>query len=288
MSELKVYGIKSRTKISPIQDIDESIVNTKILPEFVITGNENVFDKDYLTNNEEIVYIDLSNEDDFRNSKIEAYINILESSANSSVITEDDFVKLTGIFVGVKDEDGNFYIRIQQVYPKYRIKKPVFCIFSSEYKFYENGKFIFFDSKTDIYYDGANKRLYFKNFALASKFLNLDKYYREATDDDIETFLSTEQFVVTDRAMIINKRNKKKIAQLLDEDLLDNIVVDELKNYSHEYGVELRFEEDNTNNTKIIINNNDDIVNIYNLLKENYYSSYLHHEQYLSNSKKKL
>lgn len=285
MSKLKVYGIKSRTKIRPIQDIDETIVNTKILPEFVITGNENVFDKDYLTNNEEIVYIDLSNEDDFRSSKIEAYINILESSANSSVITEDDFVKLTGIFVGVKDADGNFYIRIQQVYPKYRIKKPVFCIFSSEYKFYDNGKFIFFDSKTDVYYDGANRRLYFKNFALASKFLNLDKYYREATDDDIETFLSTEQFVVIDRAMTINKRNKKKIAQLLDEGLLNNISVDELKQYSHEYGVALNFGEDNT---KIIINNNDDIVNIYNLLKENYYSSYLHHEQYLSNSKKKL
>ena len=70
----------------------------------------------------------------------------------------------------------------------------------------------------DAYYE--NGTLYFKSYYLANQILNLNKYYRQATDEDIRTFCQSSCFYVNDLDSLVSASNnwtRKKI--VFPEDL---------------------------------------------------------------------
>jgi hypothetical protein len=87
------------------------------------------------------------------------------------------------------------------------------------------------------YKDG---KLFFKSFAyFAALFAGADKFYREATDDEVNKFCSLEMFLLGEEfdANTIGRRQRKQIALSLPllPDFSDDDVRQNLANYAREY-----------------------------------------------------
>lgn len=87
------------------------------------------------------------------------------------------------------------------------------------------------------YKDG---KLFFKSFAFfAALFPNGDKFYREATDEEVNKFCSLEMFLLGEEfdANTIGRRQRKQIALSLPlmPDFSDDEVRKDLANYAREY-----------------------------------------------------
>ncbi|WP_420541371.1 Kiwa anti-phage protein KwaB-like domain-containing protein [Peptoniphilus rhinitidis] len=138
----------------------------------------------------------------------------------------------------------------------------------------------------DAYYEYGN--LYFKSYYWANQIFNLNKYYREATTDDIKDFCSNECFSIDDIDSVAESCNnwtRRKIAYILDSGVLENNSVDEIIKSAKNLNLKIDINEEN----KIIFPDDKDLQKeLLSYLAEEIYRGNLTDGVYLTNSKRPL
>ncbi len=138
----------------------------------------------------------------------------------------------------------------------------------------------------DAYYESGT--LYFKSYYWANQIFNLNRYYREATNEDIIQFCSFGCFHVENLDTIIPSSNnwtRRKIAYILDSGVLEKnsteYIVEAAKNLGLEFNVNkenrIIFPEDSTKQRELL-----------SYLADEIYKGNLTDDIYLTNSKRVL
>lgn len=138
----------------------------------------------------------------------------------------------------------------------------------------------------DAYYE--NGTLYFKSYYLANQILNLNKYYRQATNEDIRTFCQSSCFYVNDLDSLVSASNnwtRKKIAYILDTKVLETNSIDFILQDAKELGLQFQTNGEN----KIVFP--EDLKaqkELLSYLADEIYKGRLTDDVYLTNSKRTL
>lgn len=119
-------------------------------------------------------------------------------------------------------------------------------------------------------------------------FVDLSKYYKEATDTDLEKFASDKSLRVADRAEFIKNADslvRKKIALLQRNKVLRKVTVPEIITAAKEFDLDIETE----NGNKIVIPaDTRQLKNILRFLDEDYFTTVLTRRKCLTNSKEYL
>lgn len=138
----------------------------------------------------------------------------------------------------------------------------------------------------DAYYE--NGTLYFKSYYWANQIFNLNKYYREATNDDIVQFCKSECFSMQDIQSIAESCDnwtRRKIAYILDSGVLENNSSREIITSARKLNLEIEITDDN----KIIFPDEKELQKqLLSYLAEEIYRGSLTEGVYLTNSKRRL
>ena len=278
MSTINLFGSKSKTQKYIILFDNADNIKRDILPDFENLGDAIEFSKDYINNDDELLYIDLSNHPDI----VVKYQNTCSSSSSVNSIDKDyELNNLKDIFVGI-EKNGQYDLKIQKIYNRFKMYKPFISFINDSCKITPTKKMVFLDKKTDIFYDSGSSKIYFNSFKVASSILDLSCFYREANEDDFNRFKTHNKLECVD-TLKQNKTTLKQIAQIIDENLLENYSLKDLKKYAKTYNLNLTIDKN-----KIHINNNDDVKKLFDLLKENYFSSEISNTKYRTNSKRNI
>lgn len=176
-----------------------------------------------------------------------------------------------------------------QTFDSRKIIKPekLYLLYSSNTYSRIDNKGLVVDAKIDAVFLKNESVLLFSSYHNASKIFDLSNYYREATENEIkENFTNKEIFIGELDLSIINSRYRKKIYQIIKNDVLKK-VKDNFKsvnNYANEFGLFGVFDE---NNSKIILpQNKKDIEKLINFLNDDLYKSPISDIIYETNSKR--
>lgn len=224
---------------------------------------------------EEVFYLDLTNDTEI----IKEYIDNLESTGSCATIASKYLSSIECIYVDKKVED-NHYIRFQRIWGRYCFHRP-FLSFTDEgdCSLSSNQNIVMLNNRTDAYWNGAEKRLYFWNYSHIKKlFPGIEKFYREAQKADIEKFKKISYLDVINENF--SNRSRQKIAIMVDEDIFANKSLETLKEYAENYGKKLPI----TNENKISIQSNKDIELLYKVVNELFYTSEISKEKRETNS----
>lgn len=261
-----------------IEEIPAENINN-IFPDFSIE-NPVEFSPKWKLSEDQYFYIDLTED----KSIIEPYEGVLESSGSHNTIVKNQFSKLEGIFIGNKIEEHIYDIKFQRIWNKFYFKKPLLH-FDNTCKFSNNQDTIMLNNKTDAYWDGNAKRLYFKNFTHIKKlFPGIDQFYREAQKEDIEKFKAIDILTVDTGNKDFGERARRKIANMLDEGVFKDKTVSQLEEYANKYSKNLPINSEQ----KIEITNDKDITLLYKVANELFYTSELTNEKRETNSVSKI
>lgn len=198
-------------------------------------------------------------------------------------------LNVKSIFIPIYIDEDNEKIIFQ------RIKKHQILLGKNITLMWDNSTFIttkkpavVITDAIDIYYE--NEVLYFKSYYWANQILNLNKYYREATNDDIKTFclsscISIEEDNVDELIPTCNNWTRRKIAYILDSKVLENKSSRFIIESARDLG--LNFNLDNYG--KIIFpKNSSQQKEILSYLADEIYKGNLTEDLYLTNSKRIL
>lgn len=161
------------------------------------------------------------------------------------------------------------------------------------YKRLEEPGLILQDKLTAHYYNG---KLYFTSYHNTKRFLNLTDYYREATDTDLDDFVSMELFAFEDKVGFkVNADSiiRKKIALLQKNEVLKHITVTDIQSVVIKFNAVIPKEH----HIEIIINQHGKLVipddkkklkELIRFLDEDYVTAPLSKRKCLTNSKQYL
>lgn len=179
-------------------------------------------------------------------------------------------------------QDDVYYF--QKVSPSHVIRKKYFS-FSDEPTLVENKPIIVIDNTPNAIYKKDNDTLYFKNLSsITSIFKGIEELYREATQQETETFLNNDFILLNNNysAGKVKKANRKRIALAMET--LQRFTPEQkhdIFNYIRGYCKELTFDEDNKN---FAISNEDELKKLLYGIEQRYYTTLMGGERRLANS----
>ncbi len=135
----------------------------------------------------------------------------------------------------------------------------------------------------------VNNKLLFKSFFYTKGIFDLTKYYREATDCEVKTFISDEKidfgseeneknFLTTANATI-----RKLIASLNDSGVLRKYNIEQIRNKAKKFKIDMQVK----NNKILIPNDTVKIKEMLRFLNDDIYRGVLSDVEFVSNSKQK-
>lgn len=158
------------------------------------------------------------------------------------------------------------------------------------YKRLEEPGLILQDKLTAHYSNGT---LYFTSYHNTKRFLDLSKYYHEATDTDLDAFTNTELFAFEDAIGFKSHADsiiRKKIALLQKNKVLENITVIDIQNVANNFNAELPEKYHisitvNDNGKLVIPRDKKQLKELIRFLDEDYVTAPLTKRKCLTNSK---
>lgn len=248
-------------KISGVENISE------LFPDIDLT-NAQPFTATYNPNEEEqeILYIELTEEDV---AIVRPYMEAISSSGDINIIPLNAYKNIHVVYTG-REENNNITIKFQRIWNKYYFRKGWYSLWvNNEPTIHNNTSLITLTGNTDAYWDGATNRLYFKSFRIAKTiFPELEKFYREATSQEVHTF-SSHPLISVPENLKFKPRALRKIALMIDTHSLDNKNISDLQAYAQEYNQSFPEVENN----KIKISSGQDIELLYKLTNELFYTT---------------
>lgn len=139
-------------------------------------------------------------------------------------------------------------------------------------------------------------KLYFKSYHNTRRFLDLNNYYREATDVDLEAFTDVDLFVFEDEAAFKEGADsiiRKKVALLQQNNVLEDLSVPDIQNVATDFNTDLPDDRQISINIdedgKLIIpSDKKELKKLIRFLDEDYVTAPLTQRKCLTNSKQYL
>lgn len=192
--------------------------------------------------------------------------------------------KVKAILIGSKEDDGTYIVAGQKFSKAQILLRRSFNLFLEGDTFKEPTPSFSIAASEDVDCLFTGNQLIFLSYTSANKVFDLSEYYREATEEEIQTFRSNELFTVSDDSIFIKNVKgitiRKKIARILDLRSLERCSLQELQEKSKNVGLILNIEND-----KIILpTKKADLKNLLSFLAEEMYKGLITNTTYFTNS----
>lgn len=221
-----------------------------------------IFDSSNNLEQDEWFFINLFSKNEGRKI-INMYRNVIDNPLNT--ITKNNHTKIKSIF---KEERKNKKLFFQRIYPKQRMNnRSVLMMEQDELEIRDINGLTVEKKQTDAVLDFSNGHLYFKKFGtIKAIFKGIEAFYRIATDAEIENFKAIK-ILSFSKDFEIKDRNKKSIAHLIGEKLLeDEHPFKDWKEYADSYDQNIKTEKG-----KFVISSNPELTTILKILSESFY-----------------
>lgn len=275
-SMVKVLG-NYKSVFFDVIDLEEQDNNNLFPP--LNLSNATEFTGKYRADDDECYYIALEASDTF----MDDYVGIFDNLINTNSVSKDDLRQMTCLLCK-KDEALYF----QKVYGKNVIKRPFFYFDGSTCSYEEGKDVISLTMTTDIYFDISSKKIYFHDFSKAKSIIKkLEKFYREATENEIAEFFGKEHLSLMEGIKIQGVTARKKIAQMLDDHIFDNATEEHITKWN-KYAKKYKKAFPSVDGRSISISSPKDIDFLYDAVYENYYTTDITKQKRRTNSWKKM
>ncbi|CAH7300721.1 conserved hypothetical protein [Vibrio chagasii] len=251
--------------------------------EFELSTEVIPFDGKYKPDSGEVLLID--NYDDIDNLS-SAIVNPLSIEVVEP--TESFFGDIKALFTGYTLDSGEVKVLLQNFDRRRIISTNGLSIFhsSSVYKKIE-GIGLTVDSKlTAILEDG---KLRFFSFFTARQIFDLSEYYKEATNDDINVFSSSDAVRVTNKHGLIEISDswvRRKISLIQQSDILGTVPIHVMKAVASEFNIPFPTVNIGGNEVIDIPLDKPALKVLLRFLDEDYYKSPLSNTNFVTNSKR--
>lgn len=196
---------------------------------------------------------------------------------------------IVGLFAGV--EVGDHTRALLQVFDKRRsLASTGFTIIHRNETFtklVEPG--LTFDSAiTAVLEEG---KLCFRSLHKVRRLFDVDDYYKEATDDDLEAFAKHPRLATPpgfDLAAIADTWIRRKVTLITESKLLDGMPASKIQKIAGTFNLELKVSGKGDNAKLMLPGTKRDLKAFLKFLNDDYYESPLTDVQYVSSSKRKL
>lgn len=202
---------------------------------------------------------------------------------------EDEFYEIKAILVGQREEIDNaesFKVAFQRFRKEQYISTRWVNLFFTKETFRREKNFgISISDSIDCYY--TDSELQFSSFYFARQIFDLSKYYRSATDKEVQAFTKNNRLSFEDADAFRNTANtwvRRKIAMINDSEVLANYEASDIKKLAKGVGVVIEVEH-----KKIIIPKAKERIKvILGFLDEEAYRGPFSKNTFLANSKRRV
>lgn len=258
----------------------------KLSTDILLQNNTSVvFDGKYTPNSDDEEYLTISN------FQLPNYIKeAIKNPFGLDICTPVDGIlpDIKALFVGkyTKDGDNEIYISAFQKFKKeqYITQSKLNLLFSNNTFQKDNRVGISISQSVDCIF--INDSLSFSSFFIARQIFDLSEYYRQATNSEVESFISFPNMEMEDSGEFINYANsweRKKIASINDSGVLQHYTANEIYSIAQNEGVDIIIEDN-----KIVIPKNKKERRIFlGFLDEEVYKGAFSKVTYQTNSKRK-
>lgn len=201
----------------------------------------------------------------------------------------DEFYEIKAIFVGKRTETEDaerFQVAFQRFRKEQYITTNWVNLFFTRDTFRREKNFgISISDTADCYY--TEGELQFSSFYFARQIFDLSEYYRSATDQEVQSFTTSDKLSFEDTEAFKNTANtwiRRKIAMINDSGVLVNYKASEIKKLAKDAGITIAVE-----NKKVVIpNDKEQIKVILGFLDEEAYKGPFSQNTFLANSKRRV
>jgi len=202
---------------------------------------------------------------------------------------EQENVKIKAAIIGRYNEDEDtFFIAFQKFKrDQYLTRMGNFNLFFNNNIFRKEESFgIRISDEITCIFDADE--LKFISYHLANQILSLSEYYIEATDVEVESFISSKSLdfdeIPNFKSNMADQTIRKKIASITSSKILDDYNVNQIKNMADSVNFGL-----NIKNNKIVFpNEKSKVKDILRFLDEEVYQGVFSRETFVTNSKRKI
>lgn len=203
------------------------------------------------------------------------------------VANDGNELNIRAIFLTLSDDSENEKIVFQRTQKRQLLLGGRITLFWSNDTFISTQKpGVVITDSIDAYYE--NGTLYFTSYYWANQIFNLNKYYRQATDDDIRDFCQNNCFYVADLDSLVSASNnwtRKKIAYILDTGVLEKNTTDYILQEANNLGLQFETNEENKIVFPADLKSQKELLSY---LADEIYKGRLSDDVYLTNSKRSL
>ncbi|HDY8106438.1 TPA: DUF4868 domain-containing protein [Vibrio vulnificus] len=251
--------------------------------EFELSTEVIPFDGKYKPDSGEVLLID--NYDDIDNLS-----NAIVNPLSIEVIepTESFFGDIKALFTGYTLDSGDVKVLLQNFDRRRIISTNGLSIFHSSniYKKIE-GIGLTVDSKLTAILEGGKLRFF--SFFTARQMFDLSEYYKEATNDDINVFSSSNAVRVTNKNGLIDISDswvRRKISLIQQSDILGTVPIHVMKAVASEFNIPFPTVNIDGNEVIDIPLDKPALKVLLRFLDEDYYKSPLSNTNFVTNSKR--
>lgn len=137
-----------------------------------------------------------------------------------------------------------------------------------------------------------NGSIRFKSFHVMRQIFDVSQYYVEATDVDIDRFVSREHLKADAAALkeVADTFIRRKVALVAESEILREVPAQELALVAREFGIDLVVEKnsDGSRDVLVVPTQREELLAFLRFLDEDYYKSPLSEARYRTNSKRRL
>lgn len=268
---IKLKGEKDYKKILNLDD------STSLFPNYILT-HVREYDPKYILEEEECFKIN-----EF--SKQTYTLDIIKfefSDVEYNILTEIKESKVEFIF-WVNGFDYYF----QRVTPTQIVERKLISLRRNQ--LVEDGPSLVIKNEADAYYDKKKDILYFRSLnAIKGIFRGIDFLFREATDDEVNSFLNQnfiklESDYGVDSVKTYNRKRIGLVSDLLIQ--MDKKQLDSTLDYVRKYCHDLKFDSDEK---RFVIASEEDLKSLVYGIDQRFYTTEVSGEKRLANSVTKL
>lgn len=199
------------------------------------------------------------------------------------------FPEIKAIFVGERIESKyteNFSVAFQRFKKEQYISTRAFNLFFDNDTFRREKSYgISISDNIDCLF--SENELEFASFYYARQVFDLRDYYRSATDQEVQYFISSDRLLIENTDAFKEMANtwiRRKIAMINDSEVLSNYSAAKIKGLAKSVGIDISID-----NKKIVIPNDKEKVKIIlGFLDEEAYKGPFSQNTYLANSKRQV
>lgn len=242
------------------------------------------FDGNYKPHNDEILIIDgFLISDEIKDA-------IRDPLGVAAYVQENQiFPEIKAIFVGERIQTGEsekFNVAFQRFRKEQYISNRRWNIFFENNMFFHEKRFgISLSDTIDCFF--TDGELQFTSFYFARQIFDLSDYYRSATDNEVESFTSSDKLSLENAEAfkrIANTWIRRKIAMINDSGVIAKHTAAEIKGLAAVSGIDI----DITDEKIVIPNDREQIKIILGFLDEEAYKGAFSQNTYLANSKRQV